>query len=107
MRDYELVLVVDSELSADKQKQLLTKIEKIIADLKGKVSQKQDWGKKALAYPIKKRNQGIYFLWFVQLPTEAPGKLEAKFRLEESLLRFLLVRSEVPGKGKGGPAKTG
>ena len=94
MRTYELVLVVDSTLSSDKQKQLLTKIEKVITDLKGELLERQDWGKKAFAYPIKAKDQGAYFFWLVLLPPESPGKLEGKFRLEEELLRYLLVKRE-------------
>lgn len=94
MRDYELTLVVDPEGSEEDRKKQTAKIEKIIEDLKGKVEEIDEWGKKKLAYPIKKKNLGYYFLWTIKLPEEVIMDLDKKLRLEEGLLRYLLVRRE-------------
>lgn len=106
MRDYELTLVISPELPAEKQKEKLEKIKKIITSLKGEIKKTEEWGKKQLAYPIKKSEMGYYFLWEVQLPEKSLEELNQKLRIEESLLRYLIVKIEKRpkevAKGKGG-----
>jgi small subunit ribosomal protein S6 len=94
MRDYELVLVIDPEISGVDQKKLITKIKKIIEELKGKVEKTEEWGKKKFAYPMKKKSLGYYFLWMVKLPPEGPSEMEKQLKLEEKLIRYLLVKKE-------------
>lgn len=94
MRDYELTLVIDPDLTGEEEKKLTTKVKKVVLDLKGKVERTTDWGKKELAYPIKKKTQGAYFLWAVKLPAKAPAELDQKLRHEEGLLRCLLVKKD-------------
>lgn len=94
MRDYELVLVIDPDLTGTDQKKLLSQVKKIIEELKGKVEKTDEWGKKELAYPIKKKNLGYYFLLEVKLPSDGPGKIEGKLKLEEKIIRYLLVKKE-------------
>ena len=92
MRDYELTLIVDPDLTSEKQKKLQEKIKKVITDLKGEVKKVAEWGKKELTYPIKKKDVGYYFLWNLKLSSKAASKLESKLKLEEGLMRYLLVR---------------
>lgn len=94
MRDYELTLVVGPDLTSENQKELLAKIKKIVSDLKGEVKESKDWGKKELAYPIKKTHFGCFFLWLISLREETVDQLDKKIRLEENIIRYLLVRAE-------------
>ncbi len=94
MRDYELVLVIDPDLAVEDRKKLIIKVKKIIEDLKGKVGGTDDWGKKELVYPIKKKNLGYYFLLAIKLPATAPAQIENTLKLEEKIIRYLLVKKE-------------
>lgn len=94
MRDYELVLVIDPDLAEGNQKKEIAKVKKIIEDLKGKVEKTDEWGKRELAYPIKKKNLGYYFLLAVKLPPAVPAQIENKLKLEEKIIRYLLVKKE-------------
>ncbi|MGB9706913.1 MAG: 30S ribosomal protein S6 [Microgenomates group bacterium] len=96
MRAYELTLVVDPDLTSEKQKKQIEKIKKIIADLKGEVKKITEWGKRELAYPIKKKNMGCYFLWEIEMPQESASELNSKLKIEEGLLRYLIVKREKP-----------
>lgn len=91
MRDYELVLVLDTKITGAKQKTLIDKVKKVVENGKGKVNSVDEWGKKELAYPIKKQTEAIYFLLQLELPPEALKKLEDSLRIEENVLRHLLV----------------
>lgn len=84
MRDYELVLVIDSNLTALKQKSLRLKIKKIIISLKGKVKKEEEWGKK---------EKGSYFFLQIGLLSNSLTELEKKLKLEEGLWRYLLVKT--------------
>lgn len=53
-----------------------------------------EWGKKELIYPIKKKNLGYYFLLELKLPPNGPGEIESKLKLEERIIRYLLVKKE-------------
>lgn len=94
MRDYELVLVIDPEASGADQKKLVKSVKKIVEDLKGKVEKTDEWGKRELAYPIKKKNLGYYFLLAIKLPATAAIQIENKLKLEEKIIRYLLVKKE-------------
>ncbi len=94
MKDYELTLILDADLSSEDQKKLSEKIKKIIEDAKGKVEKTNDWGKKELAYPIKKKKMGSYFLWEIKADSQQIDKIDKKLKIEEEVLRYLILRKE-------------
>jgi small subunit ribosomal protein S6 len=94
MKDYELTLVLDPDLSSEDQKKLAEKIKKIIEDTKGKVEKVNDWGKRELAYPIKKKKMGFYFLWEIKLASGDLDKIDKKIKIEEGVMRYLIIRKE-------------
>lgn len=94
MREYELVLVFDPDLTKVNQKKLMAKVKKIIEELKGKIEKTDEWGKKELAYPIKKKKLGYYFLLALKLPANSPVEIDKKLKLEEKIIRYLLVKKE-------------
>ncbi|HUW21704.1 MAG TPA: 30S ribosomal protein S6 [Candidatus Bathyarchaeia archaeon] len=91
MKTYELVLVFNPEIGEDKIKQNLESINKTIASLKGEVKKTVAWGRRELAYSIKKINQGSYFLLVINLPPDAPREIGKKLKLNSDLIRYLLV----------------
>ena len=94
MREYELTFVIDPDLAGEERKKLISKVRKIIEEFKGRVGKTDEWGEKKLAYPIKKKNLGYYFLLDIELPETAPAQVESKLKLEEKIIRYLLVRKE-------------
>lgn len=92
MRHYELVLIFSPELSSEKQKKLLAEVKKIITDTRGKVDKVVEWGQRDLAFPLKKLSQGVYFLLDLEMEPAGGAKLEGKLRLEEEIIRYLLLR---------------
>lgn len=96
MRKYELTLVLKPKLTKESQKKLLEKIKKTLG--KGKILSTELWGKKELAYPIKKEKEGIYLFLELEYKAEKGGEIERNLRLEESILRHLLI-SRVAKRG--------
>ena len=94
MRQYELVFILNPNLSEKEQKEEITRLEKLIAGFKGKVKKKDVWGKKKLAYPIKKFEEGIYIKIDLDFPEDNVGEWEKKMKLEEKIIRYLLIKLE-------------
>lgn len=94
MRDYELTLVLKAGLADQEREKLLEKIKKLIEAAKGKIESQDLWGKKALAYLIKKEKEGVYVHLVLSLPEKETDPLERKLKIEEGVLRNLLVRKD-------------
>lgn len=90
MRTYELVLVIRPSLSEADRKKLLEQVKAWFGELK--VTKDEDWGSKALKYPIKKELTGHYFDLMLEGET-VPTDLEKRILSQENILRHLLVRT--------------
>ncbi|MBR5269326.1 MAG: 30S ribosomal protein S6, partial [Anaerotignum sp.] len=53
-----------------------------------------DWGKRKLAYEIAKVNEGFYSFTTFEAPAAAPAEIEARMRIMENVLRYLIIRKE-------------
>jgi small subunit ribosomal protein S6 len=95
MRDYEIVYIFDSALDRSVIDQKLERFSELVAgDGKGEILAVEHWGKRQLAYPIKKHESGYYVV--VQFRTEpaALPEFERAIKLDEDVLRYLVVLSE-------------
>ena len=63
MNKYELALVLRPDLDEEAKAAELQKVQDLITRFEGTVEKVDDWGKKRLAYPIQKVNEGFYVLW--------------------------------------------
>lgn len=94
MSQYELTVVLDGKATPAKTKAFKEKIAKLVELFKGKVVKTDDWGKKDLAYKIKKSDTGYYLYWELELGSSMAKKLGEKLRVEEEILRQLLLRKD-------------
>ena len=67
------------------------KVAKIIEGAKGKIVAEDDWGRRKLAYPIKKEQHAIYRVYTLELPASAPKIINDALNITSEVLRFLLV----------------
>lgn len=91
MKQYELVVLLHPDLEIDVDTPI-SKIEKLIDGVDGKVTKRDNWGKKRLAYPVKKNQFGIYVYFELDLKPDAVRQLEASLLITEEVIRFLLVK---------------
>lgn len=90
MRQYELMVVLRPDFPLDKEQER----EKVIAKLAGEgvtVKTTTLLGKKQLAYPIKKHNDGVYVLAALEAPAIIVGDIEKRTRQDTDVLRYLLI----------------
>ena len=89
---YEGLFVLDGELSDDALTKTQQQISEQITKLDGTVERQEAWGKRRLAYRVRKRRDGYYWLLVCRLPAAAVAPFESWCALQESVLRRLVVR---------------
>ena len=90
MRHYEITLIVHPDQSS----QVTTMIEKykeLITSSGGIVHRNEDWGRKHLAYPIKKIYKAHYLMMNIECHKETLEKLNYNFRFNDAILRNLII----------------
>lgn len=92
LRDYELIVIISPEVDEEAFDTVLDNIGRIITDNGGVVTETDKWGKKRLAYPIKRLSEGSYVLFKCQLKPDIGKELETHMRITEEILRFLLIK---------------
>jgi small subunit ribosomal protein S6 len=90
MRNYELVLILQADLDEASFNAAIDKVKGWITEAKGSVEKVDIWGKRKLAYPIRKQTEGQYALLTVKMEPSFTGKLEGNLRLLEPVMRFLI-----------------
>ena len=95
MRTYEVVFVADPRLSEEEVVDLSQTVQEIIRSRGGEVIREESWGKRRLAYPINRLNEGRYVLLEVQTNDENPlPEVERRMQQNEMILRYLAVRTD-------------
>ncbi len=90
MRNYELVLILQPDLDEEAFNAAIDKVKGWISDAQGSVEKVDVWGKRRLAYPIRKQTEGQYALLTVKMEPSFAIKLETNLRLLEPVMRFLI-----------------
>ncbi len=94
-REYELMVVLTPDTEAEEVPEKLDGLRALVTDNGGAVSEMIDWGRRRLAYPIQRHFEGHYLI--AQFTAEGgPGnqQLERALRLDESVLRHLIIRTD-------------
>lgn len=93
MKTYETIVVIDAHQSEETIESLINKIKKMITDNGGNIIDVNRWGKRRLAYEIKKKQHGYYVYFLYEIDKgEFPKVLEHNFRISEKMLRYLTLR---------------
>ncbi len=94
LRKYEVFFIVDPDLSDEDTKGLEEKLKDVVVREGGKVLTYSSWGKRKLAYPVKKRTRGHYFLMEIAGGPDLPLELERNMRIDDRVLKFITVKLE-------------
>jgi small subunit ribosomal protein S6 len=94
MREYELVFIVHPDLDDTALKDVVEKVKSWITEAGGVISKVDFWGKRKLAYMIRKQKEGQYVLIKTQMEPAFGATLERNLRLTEPVLRFLITSIE-------------
>ncbi len=91
LRTYEALYIANPELEEADIQAIAESVEKLVTDNGGAIVRSEIWGKRKLAYIVKKFTEGHYILLRFDAEPEFVKKLEAHFRLSETIFRFLIV----------------
>ncbi len=94
MHKYEIMFIVKATMESDAVKNTAETFKKLISDLKGNVAEYKELGEKKLAYPIKKELNGYYYVMQVEADKDCIMEFDRKIRLDENVLRHLIIRQE-------------
>lgn len=95
MAHYEMLCLISNKYSEDELVPIKEKINKVITDSDGKITGEEDWGKKKLAYPIKKFRHGYYYLLEFDIDKEAVKRVDRLFRMMNEVLRHQIVKKRI------------
>lgn len=90
-RVYESAVLINAALEDDQIQSIISHIKEIIIGSGGEIIEIEDWGRKRLAYVVKKSKIGYYAICRFNAPPDINSKLERYYKLDESILRFLTV----------------
>lgn len=94
MKEYELTYIVRPDIDDEAGAAVAARVEQTIATNGGRVLKSDSWGKRRLAYPIRRYNEGTYILLRAELTDQAIREIDRQLKLSEDVIRHLLVRAE-------------
>ena len=93
MFNYDLIYIVHPSVSDEELPSAITKVGEVITRLGGSTAEVNQWGRKKLAFPIKKAVEGNYVFAKIELSPTRIKELDSTLKLSDNVLRYLLVRS--------------
>ena len=94
MTNYEIMFIAKATLDEKTLESTTKEIQGLIKGNKSKVIEFKDLGRKKLAYPINKEVSGFYYLMNVEATTEIIQEFDRKLRINENILRHLILKKE-------------
>lgn len=91
MRNYELICVIQPDLDETALNEVIDKVKDWITEAGGKIEKVDIWGKRKLAYLIRKQREGHYVLLDIGLPATATVELERNIRFLEPIMRHMIT----------------
>ena len=92
MRNYEVVFVAAPTLTSEELDNFIHHAQTVIESKNGKVVKVDNWGKKSLAYKIKKFREGYYVVLSIEGDGGTIAEVERRFRVTDYIIRFISVR---------------
>jgi small subunit ribosomal protein S6 len=92
MNQYEALYIITPELTEEATKAMVEKFQTIVTSNGGEVVSTDEWGKRRLAYAIDYKTEGYYVLMNFGGSPELPKELERNLKIDEGILRYLIVR---------------
>jgi small subunit ribosomal protein S6 len=104
MAQYEIAVLYHPDLEVDLTK-AEERVSKIVTGNGGKITATDNWGKRKLAYTIKKQEHAVYVFYTAEIPTENVQKIEAALNITDEVIRYLIVRPDLKAIEKAEKAK--
>ncbi|MDN5348404.1 MAG: small subunit ribosomal protein [Clostridia bacterium] len=94
MRSYEVLFILKPDLDPEQTSAIIEKFTKLVTQNGGEVLQVNPWGKKRLAYEIRKYREGYYVLLQFKGRPEVAQEVERVMKITDEVIRHLMTRLE-------------
>lgn len=94
MREYELTFVVRPDKDDEGFAAVTDKVAGYVKAVGGEITRMNVWGRRRLAYPIRRFAEGYYVFMLLQMDANGLGELDRSLRLNEDIIRHLAVRKD-------------
>jgi small subunit ribosomal protein S6 len=98
--EYEILLLLDPELADEKQAELVGRVRTLIEKGGGTFERHDAWGRRRLAYPIDKKQEGVYHLLSFTSGPETLDELSRVLKIDDDVMRHMATR-----RPEGGPSE--
>ncbi len=92
MKKYELIYITDPEKSDEQVEAVIGEIKAFIEKESGTVDLVEQWGKRKLAYAVKKNRYGFYTLIHYSCPPDINSKVELHLKHNESVIKYITLK---------------
>ena len=94
MNYYEIMFILNPDLGEVESEKTLSRYKAVIEKNKGSIIRIDDMGLKTMAYKISRKSKGRYFLCYLEGPSEMTFEVERFLKIDENILRFVIIRLE-------------
>ena len=94
MRQYETGFILSPGLSEEESIGFIRQMAEVVAQKKGRLVKQDIWGRRRLAFPIKRHNEGLYVFFLYEGPGDVSQELERRFKQSDSVIRFLTIKKD-------------
>ena len=88
---YESAAIINAALDDEQIESIISRIKDTIVNNGGEIREVENWGRKRLAYMVKKSKIGYYAIFRFNAPSIVVSKLERFYQLDEQILRYLTI----------------
>lgn len=92
MNIYENFVILNASLPDEEINAAVSKIKDLVVNAGGEVLRADFWGRKKLAYEIKKQNKGFYVLFVYKAPAATIKKLEELYKVFDPVIKFMVIK---------------
>lgn len=94
MKRYETIFIINTDLPDDELNSLIERYSDIVTAYKGTIVKIEKWGKRKLAYEIKKQTNGYYVMFDYAGKSAIINELERNFKIDDKILKFMTIMKD-------------
>lgn len=93
MNTYETIMIINPTITEEENKNTIEKIEQLIKN-NGEIKTKEEWGKRKLAYPIQKHQEGYYVLIEFTSNADFIDELIRVYNITDEIMKHIVVKKD-------------
>ncbi|MEE9217545.1 MAG: 30S ribosomal protein S6 [Acidobacteriota bacterium] len=102
MSHYELIWIAAPTLSPEDVERLSQDLEKVLKERGGTLLKNESWGRKRLAYKVRKHDEGYYVYYLIESNHTVVDELVRRIRMNDDIIKFLSVKVDLEALSKAG-----